>query len=54
MHFEGYVSVATLAAVLWVLAEVRLKNWKLEKLWKWYESVHGMNGHSVDRVENRN
>lgn len=44
MHVEGYISLACLGGIIWVLAEVRLSKWKLEKVWKWYEQVHGMNG----------
>lgn len=44
MHIEGYISVVTLAGVIWVIAEFRLMKWKHERMWADYEKRHGMNG----------
>lgn len=40
-EIRGY---ATLGGVIWILGEIRVSKWKLDKLWSWYEKLHGMNG----------
>lgn len=44
IHFEGYISLATLAAVLGLYGKLYLMNWKFNRMWRDYEVRHGMNG----------
>lgn len=40
MHIDGYVSIATLGGIIWVIAEFRLMKWQHKKMWADYERRH--------------
>ena len=46
MQVAGYISIATLVGIIWVIAEFRLIKYQHSKMWKDYEKRHGMNGYS--------